>query len=653
MQKTDQNSQNFQKKSTGLKGSLALRVLLVSFVFIVVPLIFYSYVIYDREYHDRLKEVFSSLNILEDDHIQYVQQLQHFELDYLRSVRDIIQLREQTPGEFTDQELAPIFVQFAQNQNITALYYLKQMENGKLVCVHSTLPEYLHLNFTNYFSIKDRLEDFDNVYIDSDPIFGNSLVVYSIVRGAAPDGSDVKGVLCASVALDQLIEELSRFKSTYITDVSILTNDKTVLASTDPDLVRLHFEINPGKKPKQKELALEVAREMTPSPDQSVLLQKMQRVTSAGFSFYFLKKKHYAILAKIPRTDKYLMISVPSSELLIQFNQYLWKLTTFLVFILVVGSLASYILSLRMTRPLKQLLHVMKDVGHGHFDEEYKNDSLGFEINVLGSSFNQMRGDLKNYIKEIQHERSIKEAYLKELQIAHDIQESILPTKQPVFPMADTSIYFSPAKEVAGDFYDWIVDEENKNILVTVADGSGKGTMACLYAFDLRSLIRAFHRRGETLENVVIHTNQLFCEDTKDTGSFVTAFVAKYMYQERRLEYVNCGHNPPIIKRVNGTIERLSEKTMAFGVDESLKASKQEVMLDVGDVIFFFTDGITDAQDENEVLFSDERLVAFIKQNDHDTAKMWLNAIVAEVNSFAKNRQQYDDMTLFILKITS
>jgi sigma-B regulation protein RsbU (phosphoserine phosphatase) len=642
-----EKEKELKKYTDGLQGSIAIRVLLVSFVFIVVPLIFYSYFIYDREYRGRLKEVFVGLNILEGDHLQHIEQMEHFQLDYLRSIRDIIHLREGTSSEFTDQELAPIFLQFAQNQNITALYYLKIFEDNKIYCTHSTLPEYLNLQFNDYINLSRLISEYDRVYIGPDPLFGNSLVVFSLVYNLS--GKELVGVLCSSIALDQLLQQLAEFRSPFITDVSILSGDKRVLASTDPSFVHLQFS-SPLRSLENKELTLQIAEESSRSPDESILLEKIDS-RSSWFYFYFLKKKHYAIVSPIANTNKYLMITLPAVQLLTQFHHYLWRLSALLIFILIVGTVTSYLLSLRMTRPLKQLRNVMDSIGHGDLKKEYVYDKMGFEINVLGNSFNQMRTDLEGYIEQVKKERVSKESYAKELQIAHEIQESILPSKEASFPGVEMSIYFSPAKEVAGDYYDWFIDENSEKIQLTVADGSGKGIMACLYAFDLRSLIRAYTERKEPLLDVVKAANHLFCIDTKESGSFVTTFIARYNNQTKIMEYVSCGHNPPILRRADGHIERLATEGIALGVDVDPVMDIKQIKLSVGDVVFFYTDGITDAQNAQQELFSEERLIRFIQTHNENTSKTWLNAIVAEVNAFSKGQEQYDDMTLLVFKI--
>jgi hypothetical protein len=270
-----------KKKVTGFQGSIALRVLLVSFVFIVVPLVFYSYFIYDREYRGRLKDVFFGLRILETDHLQFIGQMERFGVDYLDTVRDMIALREKTSGEFTDQELAPIFLEFAQNENITALYYLKIFENGDVYCLHSTLPEYINMKFNEYVDVRRVVQEYDRVYIGPDPLFGHSFVIFSLVY--KPGGKELMGILGITISLDQLIERLSWLKGLYATDVSILSKEKMVLASTNERFV--------GQTPPLEDLGPEYK----------------------GLSCPLFGKKYYVTMALIPNTREYLMISVPSA----------------------------------------------------------------------------------------------------------------------------------------------------------------------------------------------------------------------------------------------------------------------------------------------------------------------------------------------------
>jgi len=302
-----------------------------------------------------------------------------------------------------------------------------------------------------------------------------------------------------------------------------------------------------------------------------------------------------------------------------------------------------------MAKPLRQIQNMMLKVGEGNLDLTYQKDRFGCEINQLGDSFNDMLGELKHSLQREEEEKLAKELYAKELEIAKEIQQSILPLHLVDFPGLDIAVFFAPAKEVAGDFYDWQVTDHC--IHLVIADGVGKGTMGCLYSLDLRSILRAYWSKSNDLKQIVSETNQLFCTDTKDTGSFVTAFIASFDKESSELSYVNCGHNHPIVKKKDGKVDQLIASGMPFGIEQQTPLSLEKITLEPGDLVIFFTDGITDAQNRDGELFSEERLISFVEKHHAETTKGWINAIISEVETFVNDANQYDDMTLLIFKM--
>jgi sigma-B regulation protein RsbU (phosphoserine phosphatase) len=252
-------------------------------------------------------------------------------------------------------------------------------------------------------------------------------------------------------------------------------------------------------------------------------------------------------------------------------------------------------------------------------------------------------------MEEVKKERAFKEAYQKELQIGKEIQASLLPPGTIDFHDLKSAIYFQPAKEVAGDFYDWMQKEDN--LFITIADGVGKGISGCLYAFDLRSTLRTCETIYDDLSEITIKTNAIFCEDTKESGSFVTAFLAKYQAPTKELSYINCGHNYPILKRGKGHIERLDTPGIAFGVEIFDSVEMKKITLEPNDFIIFYTDGLTDAQNKDRKLFSEKRLINIIETASYNTPDELINLIKLEISLFTKQTDQYDDITILILKI--
>jgi sigma-B regulation protein RsbU (phosphoserine phosphatase) len=298
---------------------------------------------------------------------------------------------------------------------------------------------------------------------------------------------------------------------------------------------------------------------------------------------------------------------------------------------------------------MNQLRDVMVHVGEGELETRFHKDPLGFEINYLGEKFNEMVISLIQHIEDANRERASKEAYAKELQIGHEIQQSILPKKEGTFPGIEVEVYFNPAKEVAGDFYDWMI--RGDKVILTIADGVGKGVSSALYSFDLRSILRTFAVTEEDIGRVVVETNRLFMHDTKDTGSFVTAFVAVFDSSKNTLNFVNCGHNHPIVRHASGDLARLEAKGIAFGVTEFEAASVGHIVLVPGDVVVFFTDGVSEAQNKKGELFTEKRLEEVIRSTSSQGPREVIQSILKAVELFVDGADQYDDMTLIIFRI--
>lgn len=290
----------------------------------------------------------------------------------------------------------------------------------------------------------------------------------------------------------------------------------------------------------------------------------------------------------------------------------------------------------------------MVNVGKGDLSQRFKQDSMGFEINTLGSIFNATVGSLKRYMQKAEQERVEKEIYEKELMMGEEVQSAILPKEVPDFPGLEIGARYISAKEVGGDFYDFLLGER---LMISIADTSGKGISACLYSLAMRSILRSYGEIYQELDKILTKANDLFCLDTGDTGVFVTAFVACFDPKTKRLQYSNCGHYPVFLKRKTGVLEKLSTPGMAFGVEPFEKVETEYTDLESGDLLFFFTDGVVEAHNIHMEMFGEERVIAFINQSGELSPKQMVDALVEEVNSFAGEAPQHDDLTVLVLRV--
>ena len=262
---------------------------------------------------------------------------------------------------------------------------------------------------------------------------------------------------------------------------------------------------------------------------------------------------------------------------------------------------------------------------------------------------------ISNRIRELEtaEERDKYSAELErkryELKMAHDIQQSFLPDAIPDLPGFELAAQNIPAKEVGGDFYDFIPISEGK-IGLTIADVSGKGVPAALFMALSRTIVRAKATRSSGVREIIRDANSLIMADAK-SGMFVTLFYAVLDVSARTLTYVCAGHNPPVIfKAKTGTLMRLNAKGIALGAIENIELEERKIILDGGDIVVFYTDGVTEAINKNEVQFGEERLITTIKVNHELSANDMIEKIKGEVLAFCGDEPQFDDITLMALK---
>ncbi len=245
-----------------------------------------------------------------------------------------------------------------------------------------------------------------------------------------------------------------------------------------------------------------------------------------------------------------------------------------------------------------------------------------------------------------------RERLVKELEIARNIQQSLLPGETPMFEGAEVTALSLPAKEVGGDFYDFIPVTEGRLGLV-VADVSGKGVPAALFMALSRALMRANALQNEEAAQAVIQTNRLILE-CASSDLFVTLFYAIVDTTARTLRYVNAGHNPPIfLKKTTGEVLLLEADGMALGVLDPIELEEKEISVGAGDVIVLYTDGVTESINLKDEEFGEERLIQLVKDHQELSAQELIQKIEEVIMTFIEDEPQFDDFTLMVVKIAS
>ena len=246
----------------------------------------------------------------------------------------------------------------------------------------------------------------------------------------------------------------------------------------------------------------------------------------------------------------------------------------------------------------------------------------------------------------------------RELQMAREVQASLLPHETPQVPGWEFAARWQPAREVAGDYYDFIpVDfnltkgsEPAPGLGIVIADVSDKGMPAALFMALTRSIVRASVGHAPSPADGIAHANRLICADSAG-GMFVTLFYALLNPEAGEITYVNAGHNPPLLYRAEQ--DRLVELTrtgMALGVVADSSFEQRTVHLDPGDFVLLYTDGVTDATDAHLQDFGMERLRRVILDQQHAPATDVVAALEQAIGDFTGSTAPFDDIATVVIR---
>lgn len=321
-------------------------------------------------------------------------------------------------------------------------------------------------------------------------------------------------------------------------------------------------------------------------------------------------------------------------------------------------ALLLYMMFVRKTviHPIGRLAKFTTEITEsGKFEKQQIIINTRDEIEELGKSFNIMLEELEDYIENLTAVTAEKERIGAELNVATQIQLSMLPCIFPAFPDRDEiDIYatMTPAKEVGGDFYDFFMVDE-KHLAIVVADVSGKGVPAALFMVIGKTLIKDHTQPGRDLGEVFTEVNNILCE-SNDNGMFITAFEGVLDLETGEFRYVNAGHEPPFIYRKETGFESYKTRPgFVLAGMENIKYREQKIQLNVGDRIFQYTDGVTEATDRQNQLYGMERLHHVLNHKCLcGDPKQILESVKADIDIFVGDNDQFDDITMLCLEYT-
>jgi serine phosphatase RsbU (regulator of sigma subunit)/ketosteroid isomerase-like protein len=249
--------------------------------------------------------------------------------------------------------------------------------------------------------------------------------------------------------------------------------------------------------------------------------------------------------------------------------------------------------------------------------------------------------------QRIEQEARERERVEQELRVARSIQQASLPKEVPELEGWQISPYYQPAREVGGDFYDFHLLSGGRLGLV-VGDATGKGVPAALVMSSTRSMLRALARASNSPGEVLEQVNDLLVTDIP-ANMFVTCFYAILEPESGRLRYANAGHDLPYIHRGRVEAEELRARGMPLGLMPGMSYEEKEIELDVGEGVFFYSDGLVEAHDPKGEMFGFPRLRALVAQ--HAEERSLGDFLLEELYSFVgEGWEQEDDITLLTLQ---
>ena len=350
-----------------------------------------------------------------------------------------------------------------------------------------------------------------------------------------------------------------------------------------------------------------------------------------------------------------LCVQRPISELasvILSFVSYI--IIASLVLVLVVAQFVVRFLRKWVVKPIRKIsIEATRFAKENTKGEELGDVSKFEEIYNLSRSIDKMETDMVNYIDNLTTVTAERERIGTELNFAKQIQYSSLPTKFPAFPDReefDVYAYIKPAKEVGGDFYNFVLVDDD-HLAVWIGDVSDKGVPAALFMMSINIMINIRTCMGGTPSEIMAFVNDNICEHNGE-NMFITIWLGILEISTGRLTFVNAGHEDMAVYRNGGEFELYKTKhNIAVGIQSGMVYQDFEMQLGKGDRIFIYTDGVPEATDPYDTLFNTDRMISALNERKDGSPQEFLEIVYTRVKEFVGDRTQFDDLTMVGLEL--
>ena len=474
-------------------------------------------------------------------------------------------------------------------------------------------------------------------YMDYDAPTNTSEMVTSYCQAIkASDGSFI-GVINTSLSLNWLSQTISAVKP-YPNSYSIMIG-RGGTYFVHPDSTKITRQT--------------IFTQTLENPDTAMvsLGHAMQRGEEGVREMHINGEHCYVFYKPLGKTGCSMAIVCPESDIFGGFD----RLRRTVMAIVCVGLLLMLYFFIRIiTRelsPLRRLAREAETIASGQFDTQLPDFERTDEIGQLSHSFGNMQQSLVRYIEELKDTTAQKASIESELNVANSIQMSMLPNVFPDREGLDMYASMTPAKEVGGDLYGYLLKDDN--LYFCLGDVSGKGVPASLFMAQVTRLFRTLANQQLSPSDICTHMNDALSGDENPTNMFVTLFVGMVDLTSGHLSFCNAGHNPPVIGGGEHHGDFLEMKpNFPIGVLPGLEFEGEEIESIKGRALFIYTDGLNEAENREHEQFGDERLLDILRNTHFDSARQVIETLAAEVEKHRDGADPNDDLTMMCLRIS-
>ena len=389
--------------------------------------------------------------------------------------------------------------------------------------------------------------------------------------------------------------------------------------------------------------------------DNSKSLKKMQTDIINGRTGQVLRdmggEKLFVFYSPVETTQWTVAIVCPRSELYADIVLLLGVLIILGIIALLLMMALCYKGIRKVVAPVEEFSDVAKKIAHGDFTAELPEIRSKDELRELRDSFEYLQQSLVQYIDELKSTTANKERIESELRIARGIQMGMIPKIFPPFPERDDlalAAKLVPAKEVGGDLYDFFIEDEK--LYFIIGDVSGKGIPASLVMAVTCRLFRLAASHFDKPEEIINSLNDSLA-DGNEINMFCTAFLGVLDLKTGHLRYCNAGHNAPFIIGADGRVVPMNIiPNLPLGLFGGFPYEGQEMQMDRQMMLYMFTDGVNEAENNEKMQLGDIRLMGLLRRNASSEPGDIIAATLAEVEQHAAGAEQSDDITVMCIK---